>query len=118
MTTEHDYAAALEWFDARQKVSQGKIEEFCVKHPDQIRHKDAIRHALKIAEKLMGEPDYDSRPDGTGLDDGPPLPRNVFVQGMKPLGLRALKQGLSARAVARICQVSHETAANWAKEIA
>ena len=67
-------------------------------------------------ESFSGKrPFGNSGSDGTGLDDGPPLPRNVFVQSMKPLALRALKEGLSARAVAMVCQVSHETTANWAK---
>lgn len=42
MTPKHDYAKALEYLDS----DGGNLAD----------HSDAIRHALKLAEKVTGEP--------------------------------------------------------------
>lgn len=48
-----------------------------------------------------------------GLDDGPELPKSAVMAWKKPLVIKAFQEGLSARACARVFDVSHETAACW-----
>lgn len=46
-----------------------------------------------------------------GLDDGPELPRSAVMAWKEPLIIKAWREGLSARACARVFDVSHDTAA-------
>jgi tRNA-binding EMAP/Myf-like protein len=45
LTQEHDYKSAIEW-----------VESIPVKHPQQIEAKQAALHAIKLADKVTGEP--------------------------------------------------------------
>lgn len=58
----------------------------------------------------------DCKPDGTGLDDGPALPRHDVIRARKPMIIAAWKEGLSTRSVARIFDVSHETVSVLVKD--
>ena len=52
MTTEHDYATSLAWLDdALGNVLSGWEED-----PAAMEAVPAIRHALKLAQKVTGEP--------------------------------------------------------------
>jgi len=69
-------------------------------------------HALLAIITMNKQADYDSRPDGSGLDDGPELPLSVVIATKRPMIIAAYKEGLSARACARVFGVSHDTAAS------
>lgn len=78
------------------------------------RYIDALKLLHNPLKRESGEhkqPDYDSRPDGSGLDDGPELPLSVVIASKGPMIITAYKEGLSARACARVFGVSHDTAA-------
>lgn len=49
------------------------------------------------------------------LDEGPPLGLTEQMSWKRPLVIKAWQEGLSARACARIFDVSHEAAASWVK---
>lgn len=72
----------------------------------------------QAALSLRKKEEYDSRLDGTGLDDGPKLPFAVIMQTKRPLIIKAWQEGLSARACARVFDVSHEMAAQCVKSMA
>lgn len=59
----------------------------------------------------------DNEPDNTGLDDGPSLTKQQIMFWKKPLMIKAHNEGLSARAIGRVFDVSHDTAATIVKHL-
>lgn len=47
------------------------------------------------------------------LDEGVPLPKSVILDGKKPFMERAHNEGLSARMIGRILDISHETVSRF-----
>lgn len=66
---------------------------------------------LVLARIGLTNPDH--RPDGSGLDDGVPLPR-AYVNGRKrDEAIRRRRAGETLRAIAADLGVSHETVNVW-----
>ena len=61
---------------------------------------------------------HDHKPDGTGLDDGPPLPRSVANANKRERVVAEWKDGATLRVLGERHGISHETVRAWtAKEI-
>ena len=56
---------------------------------------------------------HDHKPDGSGLDDGPPLPRSISIGGKRSQIVAEWKAGATLRALSAKYDVSHETVRGW-----
>ena len=67
-----------------------------------------------VALARIGLTNPDRQPDGSGLDDGPPLPKNSH----KMAAVERWRAGGTLRTVAAEFGVSHETVRYWTRGMA
>jgi len=66
-----------------------------------------------VAMLQKGIENPDRRPDGSGLDDGPPLPRSYVNMAKKILAREMWMRCMTLRDISKELKVSHETVRVW-----